>query len=381
MTDLQLTGDQRQYLELARDFTLNEIARRSQSCDHDCELPLDVCRQAWEIGLLNVRVPEQFGGLGLSLFDSCVIFEELGAGCTGISAAFEGNELFAAPLLVAGSDEQKKKFLAPLTNEFALAGYCFAGTNSSGAGECAEVRVQRSGSDFVLNAEQCLALNAGYSSWLFVLAAGSDESFSAFIVPAQASGVKVGPPVSYLGRHAADFRHVSFTDVAVEKQNLLGKEGDGLTIARLAREITQPIIGAEAVGIARASFENALRYSKERTTFGQPISSYQAISFMLADMIKEVEAARLLCWKAAWLADHGRASSSQSLIAKTYAADIAVKAATDAVQIYGGYGYSREYPVEKLMRDAKMFQIFEGTSQMQRVQLGRELLAAGGQRA
>ncbi len=376
MTDLALTSEQRQYLELARDFTQNEIAPRSSACDHSRQLPLDLCRKAFDVGLMNVRIPERYGGLGLSLFDTCVIFEELGAGCTGIASAFEGNELFAAPVMVAGTDEQKKQFLEPLAQEFCLSGYCFAEPGFAADGATISAQAKRSGGSFVLSGKQLLALNASQARWLFVLALDGQGESLAFVVPCDSAGVVIGERIAHFGRSAADLRQISFDNVEVAAEGLLGSAGQGLKIAREARLATAPILGSEAVGIGRAAFENARRYAWERTTFAQPIGSYQAISFMLADMEREIETARLLCWKAAWLVDNGMPSLTQSLMAKTYASDMAMKAATDAVQIYGGYGYSREYPVEKLMRDAKMFQIFEGTSQSLRVELGRQLLRA-----
>lgn len=375
MVDFRLTDEQKQYQQLARDFAQKEMAPRAAQHDMTGEFPLEICKQAWEIGLMNVHIPEQFGGLGLGVFDSCLIAEELGAGCSGISMAIEANNLAEAPLIVAGSVEQKKEFLESMTGEFCFASYC-ATEPPDAVG--VKTTARRVGDQYVLNGQKMSITNAGVARWYYVLASSDpsrgDNGVSAFIVPRESDGLEVGQKESTMGHRASDRRRISFTDVKVPGRYLVGQEGDGLKITNQAFDHTRPLTAASAVGLSRSAMEHSIKYAKERTTFGQAIANHQAVSFMLADMAKDIEAARLLSRQAAWLIDHGMPNTMQAAMAKAFAVDMAMKVATDAVQIFGGYGYSREYPVEKLMRDAKMFQIYEGTSQMQRVTIGRRLV-------
>jgi acyl-CoA dehydrogenase len=381
MVDFKLTDEQKQYLQLAKDFAQKEIAPNAAQLDSKGEFPLAILNKAWQIGLMNVLVPEQWGGLGLGAADACLISEELGAACTGVSMVMESNNLAAAPLIVAGNDAQKKEFLEPLTAELSFASFC--ATEPTGAGDPATVKTsaRRVDDEYVVNGRKAWIANAGVARWYLLLASTSPDlgaqGLSAFLMPADADGISVGQREVTLGHRAGDSRALTFQDVKVPAKNLLGREGQGLEIYMLAADRTRPLFAAAATGLARSAMEHCIRYAKERVTFGQPIANHQAVSFMVADMAKDIEAARLLAWQAAWLGDRGKSNSKESLIAKSFAVDMAMRVATDAVQIYGGYGYSREYPVEKLMRDAKMLQIYEGTSQLQRVNIGKQLVGVG----
>ena len=380
MVDFKLSDEQKQYQQLARDFAQREIVPKAAHYDQTGEFPREICKKAWELGLMNVHIPESYGGLGLGIFDACLIAEEISAGCTGIGAALEANNLAQAPVIVAGSDAQKKEFLQPLCEEFGFAAYCLTEPASGSDVAALKTRARRVGDEYVISGQKIRVTNAGVANWYCVPACTNpdqgDKGISAFLLPRETQGVVVGKQELNMGQRASDTRAISLEEVKVPRRYLLGEEGDGFQICMSAYDRTRPLIAAAAVGLARSAMELSIKYSKERTTFGQPIASHQAVSFMLADMAKDIEAARLLGWQAAWLTDHGQRNTREAAMAKVFAADMAMRVSTDAVQIFGGYGYSREYPVEKLMRDAKIFQIYEGTSQIQRVMIGRHLLGA-----
>lgn len=373
MTDLVLSQDSKQYQDLARDFSGNEIASRAEKADHAGKFQADICNKAWDIGLLNVRMPETLGGLALSAWDACVIMEEIGAGCTGIGAAFEANETAVALLMVAGSEEQQSKYLQPLTEKYGLVGYALDVFSP----ETSKLTYKKEGDRFVLQGPTTI-LNGSIADWFVVRAVdGASAENSLFIVPGNTDSIKK-EKMETLGRKAADYCSATFDGVSVQTSALLGTEGDAENIAKKTQAHVYPLIAAEAVGIARSALQNAIKYAKERHTFGQPIANYQAVNFMMAEMSKDTEAARLMAWKAALATDNGDLDSDDHAQAKLFASDIAMKAATDAVQIYGGYGYSREYPVEKLMRDAKMLQIHLHNSHEMKVEIGKKVLAGAG---
>jgi len=377
MIDFSLSDEQKQLRELAREFAAQEIHPKSAAHDQSGEFPLAILRQAWELGLMNTHVPPAYGGLGLGVLDGCLLSEETAWGCTGIGTAMEANSLAEAPILVAGTHEQKQQWLAPMVQEFRLASYCVSEPDAGSDVAGIKTRARQVGDTYVLNGEKMWITGASFADWYFVLAytdpGKKHRGMSAFLVPRQTPGVEVGKKEKNLGQHASDTRAVRFTDVEVPAANRLGQEGDGFKIAMAAFDHTRPLVAAAAVGLARRAMEYAAQYAKERTAFGVPIAKHQAIAFMIADMAKDIEAARLLVWLSAWTIDQGQRNTLQAAYAKAFAADTAMRVALDAVQIYGGYGYSTEYPVEKLMRDAKVFQIYEGTSQIQRLIIAKEI--------
>jgi acyl-CoA dehydrogenase len=376
--DLNLSEEQRALQELARDFARNEIEPVAAEHDRTGEFASDVYRKAFEIGLMNTHIPEEHGGLGLGVFEGCLIAEELAAGCSGIYASMEVNTLAQAPLIVAGTDDQKRRFLSPMTEELQFAAYAITEPDAGSDVASIATRAVKDGEDYVLNGHKMWITGAGHASWFFVLAYTDPEKkhkgMSGFLVPADTPGVRVGKKEMNMGQRASDTRAVDFEDVRVPAGNRLGAEGQGWFIAMSAFDHTRPPVAAGAVGVSRRAMEHAVTYAKERKAFGVPIARHQAISFMIADMAKEVAAARLLVWQAAWKIDQGERNTLEAAFAKCFAADTAMRVTTDAVQIFGGYGYNSEYPVEKLMRDAKVFQIYEGTSQIQRIIMARELL-------
>ncbi|HHL73403.1 MAG TPA: acyl-CoA dehydrogenase [Bacteroidetes bacterium] len=374
-----LSDEERQFRDLAHEFAENEIRPVAAELDEQEKFPEDICRKAWELGLMNCHVGEEWGGMGLSTLAECLIAEELGWGCTGVGTTLICNTLAEAPVIVAGSDAQKKKFLGRMTEEFGLCAYCVTEPAAGSDVQGLLTTARRAGSDFVLNGQKMWITNAGHADWFFVLAY-TDKSkgykgLSGFVVPADSDGVTLGKKEPKLGQRCSDTRAVIFNEVKVPAENMLGQEGDGWKAAMAAFDHSRPVVSSMAVGLARAALEYATAYAQERQTFGKPIAAHQGIAFLLAEMAAAIDAARLLVWKAAWTADQGMRNTQQAATAKLFAAETAMKAATDAVQVYGGYGYSREYPVEKLMRDAKIFQIYEGTSQIQKLIIARELFS------
>jgi len=311
--------------------------------------PVELIAKAHEVGLMNLHVPEEYGGPGLSTFEGMLVGEELYWGCSGIGTSITANGLGAGPVILFGSDEQKSKWLPPLIESPIL---CSFGLSEPGAGsDVASLKstAVREGDEYVINGSKTFITNAGYAAWTVVFAktdarAGA-KGMSAFIVPMDAPGVTIETHLDKMGQRATDTSAFALQDVRVPVENRLGEEGDGFKIA-----------------------------------FDVPIAMHQGVNFMIADMATEIEAARLLCWQAAWMLDQGfgRKTTLYSSFAKRFAADTAMKVATDAVQVFGGYGYIKEYPVEKLMRDAKLFQIYEGTSQIQRLVIAKEIFMPSG---
>jgi acyl-CoA dehydrogenase len=374
-----LTNEQRSLRELAREFALNEIRPRERECDEGMAHPADVIAKAHAVGLMNLHVPEEFGGPALSTFDGMLVGEELYWGCSGIGTSITANGLGAGPVILAGSDQQKARWLPPLLESPIL---CSFGLSEPGAGsDVASLKTTavREGDEYVINGSKTFITNAGYAAWTVVFAKtdpkGGAKGMSAFIVPMDAPGVTIEQHLDKMGQRATDTSAFALQDVRVPDENRLGDEGDGFKIAMATLDVTRPGTAIGAVGVGQAAYEHSVAYAKERVTFDVPIAMHQGVNFMIADMATEIEAARLLCWQAAWMLDqgHGRKATLYSSFAKRFAADAAMKIATDAVQVFGGYGYIKEYPVEKLMRDAKLFQIYEGTSQIQRLVIAKEI--------
>ncbi len=374
-----LSDEQRALRELAREFAEREIRPRAAEYDENSTHPADVVAKAHEVGLMNPHVPEEYGGLGLPGFDGMLISEELSWGCAGMAVSITANTLGSGPVLLAGSDEQKRDWLTPLLEEPILS--AFGLTEPDAGSDVARIKTTavRRGEEYVLNGSKTFISNAGHAAWTVVFAktdpAAGHRGLSAFIVPMDTPGVVIEQHLDKMGQRSTDTSAFSLTDVVVPAANRVGEEGDGFKIAMQTLDVTRPGTAAGAVGVAQAAYEHAVDYAKQRVTFDVPIAMHQGVNFLIADMATEIEAARLLVWQAAWMLDsgYGRKATLYSSFAKRFAADTAMKVATDAVQVLGGYGYIKEYPVEKLMRDAKLFQIYEGTSQIQRLVIAREI--------
>ncbi|KAF9090117.1 hypothetical protein BGX29_005059 [Mortierella sp. GBA35] len=371
-----LSEDQLAIQDLARKFTEDEIIPVAAHHDRTGEYPTELIRKAWELGLVNTHIPQAYGGLGLGVFDGSLVSEELAYGCSGIQTAIEANGLAEAPLMVAANDFQKKKYLGRMTEEPLMAAYCVTepGAGSDVAG--LQTKAVKKGDKWVINGQKMWITNGGKANWYFVLAktdatAKTGAAFTGFIVDGDSKGIIVGRKEQNMGQRASDTRGITFEDVEVPEENVLGKVGQGFKIAMGAFDITRPLVAAGAVGLARRAMVEATKYAVDRKTMGKAIIEHQAVQFMIADMAIGIESARQMVWKAGWLKDNGHRNTWEASIAKALASDVAVKSACDAVQVFGGAGFNTEYPVEKLYRDSKIFQIYEGTSQVQRLIIGK----------
>ncbi|MDQ3631543.1 MAG: acyl-CoA dehydrogenase family protein [Actinomycetota bacterium] len=377
MVDFTLTDEQKSLRELAHDFADGEIRPVAWEYDRDGTWPIDVLEKAHEVGLMNTHLPEEYGGAGLSFFEGCLIEEELAWGCSGIQTSLGANGLAAAPVLLGGSEEVKREFAEDLTASLRLAAFCLtepdAGSDVSGM----RTRAVKQGDTYVLNGSKCFITNGGYADWFTVYAKTDPDAghrgISAFLVRKDDT-IIVDKKEDKMGQRASNTATITFSDTEVDAKYLLGEENKGFKLAMMTLDRTRPGVAAMATGIARAAFEFACSYAKERVQFGVPIAMHQAIQFMIADMATKVHLSRLATWNSAVLLDQGARNTLESSHAKRFAADSAMEVATDAVQVYGGYGFIKEYPVEKLMRDAKIMQLYEGTSQIQRLVIARETL-------
>jgi acyl-CoA dehydrogenase len=362
---------------MAHDFAVKEIRPVAWEYDRDSTWPQDIIEKAWELGLMNSHIPEEYGGAGAGYLDGCLIEEELSWGCSGIQTSLGCNGLATAPVIIGASEEVKKDYLGRLTEAPLLASFCLTEPDAGSDVSSMRTTAVKRGDKYVINGSKCFITNGGYANWYTVYAKTDKDAghrgISAFVVPRDA-GVVVDKKEDKLGQRASNTATISFNDVEVPVGNLIGEENKGFKLAMMTLDRTRPGVAAMAVGIARAAFEFATNYSRERVQFGVPIAMHQAIQFMIADMATEIEAARLLTWKSAVMLDQGERNTLISSHAKRFAADTAMKVATDAVQVYGGYGFIKEYPVEKLFRDAKIMQLYEGTSQIQRLVIARETL-------
>ncbi len=378
MVDFALTEEQEELRRVAREFAENEVAPVALHYDKTGEFPWDIYRKAYDIGLVNPSVPADYGGGGLSTLECCLIVEELGAACAGIATSIMVNDLALMPILVAGSAEQQRTFLTPFCSSFNMGAFCLTEPGAGSDVASMSTTAKLDGDNYILNGIKTFITNGSVAS-LYTVFATRDKSLrhqgiAGFIVPAATPGISHGKKFDKMGQRASDTAEVIFEDVRVPRANLLGQDDEGFKIAMVTLDRTRPMIAAMSVGLARAAMDAAIQYAKGRETFGLPIGHHQAVQLLLADMAKDIEAARLLTWQCAWLIDQGHRATKESSFAKCFATDIAMRVTTDAVQIFGGYGYMKDLPLEKYMRDAKLMQIYEGTNQIQRLVIARHLL-------
>ncbi len=378
MFGFDLTEEQQELKSLARKFSEQEIIPRARECDEKEIFPRDVAQKAFDAGLINFGVPKDLGGPGLDILETCLISEELNYGCAGITNSIAANDLATLPLLIAGNDEQKKTYLGGLMKKLSFCAFAITepGAGSDVAGMSTSYR--REGDEYVINGTKHFISNGSVADW-YVTFATSDKrlkhkGISCFVFPATTPGITSRRMHGKLGQRAADTAEIFYEDVRIPASALVGREGEGFKYAMGTFDKSRPEIGAIAIGISQRALDECLKYSRQRSAFGQPIANFQAVQFMMADMAINIEASRLLTYKAAWLVDKGAPPNEVSSIAKAFSADACMQNTINAVQIFGGYGYMKEYPVEKLMRDAKLLQIYEGTSQIQRVVIARHLL-------
>ena len=377
MVDFTLTDEQLALRELAHDFAEQEIRPVAWEYDRDATFPQAIIEKAWGLGLMNIRIPEQYGGVGIGYLDGALIEEELSWGCSGIQTSVGCNGLAITPLLVAGSDALKKEYLGRLVEAPLLASFCLTEPDAGSDVASMKTRAVRVGDKYVISGSKCFITNGSYANYYTVYAKTDPDAghrgISCFIVPRDA-GVIVDGHEDKMGQRASNTATITFPDVEIPADHLIGEENAGFKIAMMTLDRTRPGVAAMATGVARAAFEFAVQYARERVQFGVPIAAHQAIQFIIADMATDIEAARLLAWQSAVALDQGKRNTLLSSHAKRFAADAAMRVATDAVQVYGGYGFIKDYPVEKLMRDAKLMQLYEGTAQIQRIVIAREVL-------
>lgn len=377
--EFALTEEQLELQEMVREFVAKEITPYAAEMDRESHAREGLMEKAADMGLLNVVVPEEYGGMGLDSVTVAVIYEELGKGCAGVATSIAANSLASYPILLAGTEEQKKAH-CDLLNEGKLAAFALtepgAGSDA-GAVSTSAVKDKEAGT-YTLNGAKAFITNGGIADTYLVFAntrkTGGIRGLTAFIVPKGTPGFSVGKKEDKMGIRPSNTCELILQDVVIPEANRVGREGEGFRIAMNTLDNARPFVGAVSVGLAQAALDCAVKYAKERKQFGQPIASFQMIQNMIADMAMRIEAARMLVYKACWMRDQGMEFSKEAAMAKCYAADTAMEVTTNAVQIMGGYGYSREYPVEKMMRDAKIMQIYEGTNQIQRLVIANKII-------
>ncbi|MEZ4374097.1 MAG: acyl-CoA dehydrogenase family protein [Polyangiaceae bacterium] len=379
MLDFSLSDEHKSLIDTAKRFTRERIMPVSAECDRESRFPIEVFKEAWELGLINPTVPAEYGGSGMGELENTLITEQLAYGCTGIQTSMLANGLALTPIKLGGNDAQKREYLGRLTAEPVLASYCTtepaAGSDVAGL----QTRFEQKGDEYVVNGQKCWITNASHANF-YVVFATEDPSkrhrgIAAFIIDRDTPGVKVGKHEDKLGQRASDTAVVHFEEVVVKKENLLAPAGQGFKLAMETFNQTRPDIAASATGLMQRCLDESVAYAKERKTFGVPIAEHQMVQAMIAEMAIRTEATRLLYMKAAWNLDNGVRDPIVSSYAKAFGADAAMQTAIDAVQVFGGNGYVKDYPVEKLMRDAKVLQIYEGTSQIQRLVIAKNVLS------
>ena len=376
--DFSLSEEERALQDAARKYAREIIRPVAAKHDEESTFPKEVIRQGWELGLLNMTIAPEWGGVGLSHVAQTIVAEELAWGCAGVATSMIANDLALLPIVLSATPAQKERFLKPFTESFKLASFGLTepGAGSDVAGMSTTAR--RDGDHYVINGQKQWITNGEYADqytlFCTVDRAKRHKGITALVVEGRPKGLTVGKHENKMGQRASNTVTLTFEDVRVPVANRLGEEGEGFKIAMETLDNSRPLTAMFAVGIARAALEHAIDYAKQRQQFGKPIAEFQGVQFMIADMGKDLHAARLLAYQSAWLLDAGQKNTLVSSYGKCFAADAAMRITTDAVQIFGGYGYSKEYPVEKLMRDAKLIQIYEGTSQVQRLVMAKELL-------
>lgn len=378
MIDFSLTEEQVALQKMAREFSEKEMKPNAAKYDKSEEFPEDIMQKAFKAGFLTCTIPEKYGGGGLGDLDTVIISEELAAGCAGMYTTMMVNALAYTPIILFGTDEQKRKFLTPQTEKMSFASFALTEREAGSDAGSVKTRARKVGSEYIIEGAKCFISNAAIANFYVVFANSNPErgmrGISAFVVPRETPGVSIGKIEDKMGHRASNTAEVFFEEVRIPEENLLGKEGIGFIIAMKTLDKTRAPVGAAGVGVARAALEYAVEYTKTRKQFGKPIALFQNTQFKIAQMAMEINAARHLVWHAAWLMDQEKPCGKESAMAKCFGSDVAMKVTIEALQLLGGYGYMRDYPMEKLMRDAKLLQIYEGTNEIQRLIISREVI-------
>ena len=374
----QLTEEQEMLVRMARDFTADCITPLAAEYDEQAKFPQEIFHKARQLGIVNMAIPEEYGGVGASTFEEALVAEELGYGCTGISTSISLNSLGMLPILLAGSEKQKAYWLGErLAEKGQFVSYAVTEANAGSNVAGIQTRADKKNASYVINGSKTFITNASYAHFFIIFAKTDPQAghrgMTCFIVDRNAPGISVGKKFDKLGQRASDTAEIALENVEVPAENIVGEVGQGFYIAMKVFDYSRPGVAAAAVGLQRRALEESVKYAAQREAFGQPIYQHQAIGHKIADMAINYEASRLLTWQAAWQVDKGIFNPRIPAYAKAFAADMAAKTAVDAVQVFGGYGFMKEYPVEKLLRDVKIFQIYEGTSEIQRNIIVREL--------
>lgn len=377
--DFNFSDEAIELKNMVQEFTAQEITPYALEMDQENKMREGLLEKAAELGLLNLIIPEKFGGAGLDALTVALIYEELAKGCAGVATTFAANSLAILPVLLGGNEKQQQEFFEVINNG-GLAAFALTEANagSDASAVATKARFNEKDNTYTLNGTKCFITNAGLAD-IFVIMAntredGSMRGMTAFIVKKDAKGLSIGKKEDKMGIRPSNTSEIILDNVVVPAENIIAKAGLGFRLAMQTLDIARPFVGAIAVGVAQSALDCSVKYAKERQQFGKPIASFELIQGMLADMAMKVETARLMVYKALWLYENGKDFSKESAMAKCYAGDVAMQVTTDAVQILGGYGYSKEFPVEKMMRDAKVMQIYEGTNQIQRLVIAGKLL-------
>ncbi|TFG12409.1 acyl-CoA dehydrogenase [Candidatus Thorarchaeota archaeon] len=377
--DFSLTDKEQKLWERAKKFSLEHISPKASALEKRREFPKEIVQKAYEEGLMNLHIPEEAGGPGLSLLSETFVSEATGYGCAGIATSIMCNNLAFAPLVIGATIEQLKTYVKPLITgkEAKFGAFCLTERKAGSDAAAVATRAERDGDEYVITGTKCFATNGPQAELFTVFASTQPElkhkGLSVFMVP-KSKNVKIGHIENKMGQLNSVQSEVIFEGARVPQECLVGKEGEGFKIAMQTLDMTRAGIAAIATGVAQRALDEAAKFANIRQQFGRPIGKFQGIGFKLADMGARTDAARHLTRYAAWLADQGMRNSKESSFAKFFASDAAMKNATQAVQIMGGYGYLEEYPVEKLMRDAKLLQIYEGTNEVQRLVASNAIL-------
>lgn len=371
MLNFELTPEQIDLQKKARDFALKEILPLAWYYDNHDETPLEVIRKAYDAGLINGDIPKEYGGQGLGLVDNVILTEEFAAACPGLATSLFDNSLGMEPLRLSKNEDLKKKYFSRILNDFKL--ICFATSEPTMGSDVSGIRclAERDGDDYVLNGTKYWVTNGGLADYFSIFATTDPkrqhEGICGFLVEKEWPGVSTGRRIPKMGQRGSNTVGVNFKDVRVPRENLLAPPGEGFVLAMQTFAHTRPAIGAFAVGAARSAMEFAIDYAKKRKAFGSRIANFQAIQHKIADMYQKIETSRLLVWRAAWEADQKRDPTIPASVSKLYATEAALEVANEALQIFAGYGYTRFFPIEKLLRDTRLFRIYEGTSEVQRL--------------